>query len=85
MAKKSNKGQANFFRIMALIGLVVTVWIIKEFLSAAPALPISEIHNGPPPAQACLECHVKEAGNTPIMPHRPMDNCTFCHKPAGNK
>ena len=83
MAKKPNKEQINFFRFMAVIGVVVIIWAIKEFLSAAPALPLSKIHKGPPPAKACLECHVKEAEHTPIMPHRPMDNCIFCHKPTG--
>ena len=85
MAKKSNKGQINFFRFMAVIGVVVIIWVVKGFLSAAPALTISAAHKGPPHAKACLECHVKEAENVPIMPHRPMDNCTFCHKPYGSK
>ena len=85
MAKKSNKGQINFFRVMALIGIVVIILVVKEFLSAAPALPISEVHKGPPPAKACLECHVKEAENTPIMPHRPMEKCTFCHEPTASE
>ena len=85
MAKKSNKGQINFFRFMAVIGFVVVIWIVKEFLSAAPALPVSETHKGPPLTRECLECHVKEVEKTPIMPHRPMDNCTFCHKPTGIK
>ena len=85
MAKKSNKGQINFFRFMAVLGFVIVIWVLREFLSAAPTLPISKIHKGPPPAKACLECHVKEAEKAPIMPHRPWDNCTFCHKPAGSK
>ena len=85
MAKKSNKGQINFLRFMAAIGFVVVVWVIKEFLGAAPALSISEFHKGPPLAEACLECHVKKSEKAPIMPHRPMGNCTFCHKPTGNK
>ena len=85
MAKKSNKGQINFFRVMALIGIVVIIFIGKEFLNAAPSLPISKAHKGPPHAKDCLECHVKEAENVPIMPHRPMDGCTFCHNPASNK
>jgi len=85
MAKKSNKGQVNFFRFMAVIGFVVIIWVVKEFLSAAPALSLSEFHKGPPLAKICLECHVKGAEKAPIMPHRPMDNCTFCHKPTGIK
>ena len=85
MAKKSNKGQINFFRFMAAIGFIVIIWTINEFLGAAPALPISQIHKGPPPTEACLQCHVNEVEKTPIMPHRSMDNCTFCHKPTGIK
>jgi len=49
MAKKINKGQVNFFRVMAVIGIVVIILVVKEFLNAAPALPISEIHKGPRP------------------------------------
>jgi hypothetical protein len=82
MAKKKNKGQINFFRVMAVIGIVVIIVVVKEFLNAAPSLPSSEIHKGPPPAKACLDCHVKEVENTPIMPHRPISNCIFCHKPS---
>ena len=67
---------------MAVIGVVVIILVVKEFLNAAPALPPSEIHKGPPPAKACLECHVKEVENTPIMPHRPMSSCIICHEPS---
>ena len=82
MGEKKNRGQINFFRVMAVIGVVVIIVVVKEFLNAAPSLPNSEIHKGPPSAQACLECHVKEIENTPIMPHRPMSNCIFCHEPS---
>jgi len=37
MAKKINKGQKNFFRVMAVIGVVVIILVVKEFLNAAPA------------------------------------------------
>ena len=80
MAKKSNKGQRNFFRVMALIGVIVIIFIVNEFLNAAPALPNNNTHKGPPPAKTCLECHVQGIKNTPIMPHRRWDNCSFCHK-----
>ena len=85
MAKKSNKGQINFFRFMAVIGVVVIIWVVSEFLGAAPPLSISQAHKGPPSSDACLNCHVQKAEKTPIMPHRPIDNCTFCHKPSGIK
>ena len=82
MAKKTNKGQINFFRVMAVIGVVVIILVVKEFLNAAPTLPNNETHKGPPAAKTCLECHVKEAENTPIMPHRPMSCCIICHEPS---
>ena len=85
MAKKSKKGQINFFRFMAVIAVVAVIWIVGEFLDAAPALPNSSAHKGPPPVEACLTCHVQQVESTPIMPHRPMDNCTFCHKPYGSQ
>ena len=67
---------------MAVIGVVIIIFVVKEFLNAAPTLPNNEIHKGPPPAKTCLECHVKEIENTPIMPHRPMGSCIICHKPS---
>ena len=82
MGKKSSKGQINFFRVMAVIGVVAIILIVNEFLDAAPPLPTNKIHKGPPSASLCLGCHVKEVENVPIMPHRPMDNCIFCHKPS---
>ena len=83
MAKKKNKGQINFFRVMAVIGVVIIILVVKEFLNAAPAhYPAAKSTRGPPPAKACLECHVKEAENTPIMPHRPMSSCIICHEPS---
>ncbi|MBT3513865.1 MAG: hypothetical protein HOB32_10585 [Nitrospina sp.] len=82
MAKKKNKGQINFFRVMAVVGVIIIIVVVKEFLNAAPSLPPNEIHNGSSPTKACLECHVKEIENTPIMPHRPISNCIFCHEPS---
>ena len=81
MAKKSIKGQINFYRAMLVIGVIITIMAVKGLLNAAPSLPISIVHEGPPPAKECLECHVKEVENVPIMPHRPVSNCVFCHEP----
>ena len=67
---------------MAVIWLVIIILVVKEFLNAAPTLPSNEIHKDPPSAKACLECHVKEAENTPIMPHRPVSSCIICHEPS---
>ena len=82
MGKRSRKGQINFFRVMAAIGVVVVILIVNEFLDAAPPLPTNKVHKGPPSVRLCLDCHVTEVKKVPIMPHRPMDNCTFCHKPS---
>ena len=81
MAKKSIKGQINFYRAMLIIGVIITIMVVKGLLNAAPALSINTVHEGPPPAKECLECHVKEVENVPIMPHRPMSSCVFCHEP----
>ena len=81
MAKKSIKGQINFYRAMLVIGAIITIMVVKGLLNAAPALSISTVHEGPPAVKECLECHVKEVENVPIMPHRPMSSCVFCHEP----
>ena len=81
MAKKSIKGQINFYRAMLVIGVIITIVVVKGLLNAAPALSISTVHEGPPPAIECLKCHVKEIENIPIMPHRPISSCVFCHEP----
>jgi len=81
MAKKSIKGQINFYRAMLVIGVIVTIMAVKGLLNAAPALSVSTVHEGPPATKECLECHVKEVENVPIMPHRPVSNCVFCHEP----
>ena len=81
MAKKSIKGQINFYRAMLAIGVIVTIMAVKGLLNAAPALSISTVHEGPPATKECLECHVKEVENVPIMPHRPVSSCVFCHEP----
>ncbi|QPJ65825.1 MAG: hypothetical protein G3M78_10650 [Candidatus Nitrohelix vancouverensis] len=79
MARKKNTGQRNFFRFMAFIGVVTIGTIGYGFLTAAPALsPIPE-HQGSANAETCLSCHMTESENIPIMPHRPMSTCTFCH------
>ncbi len=81
MAKKKNTGQRNFFRFMAVIGVVVIGGLIYSFLGAAPPLPKTANHSGPPAPGECLRCHVENIDQAPIMPHRPMGTCTTCHKP----
>ena len=81
MAKK-NAGQRNFFRFMTLIGVVVIGGLGYNFLMAAPRLSNSEFHKDTSAVETCLKCHVHGAKETPIMPHRPMGSCTFCHRPS---
>ncbi|GJL78363.1 MAG: hypothetical protein NPINA01_13520 [Nitrospinaceae bacterium] len=79
MAKKT--GQRNFFRAMTLIGVVVIGGLGYSFLGSAPELNDSEYHKNAASAEACLNCHVRNIDQAPIMPHRPMGSCTFCHSP----
>jgi hypothetical protein len=81
MAKK-NTGQRNFFRFMTLIGVVVVGGLGYSFLGAAPGLSNTEFHKNTSSVETCLKCHVQGAMNAPIMPHRPMGSCTFCHRPS---
>jgi hypothetical protein len=83
MAKK-NPGQRNFFRFMTLIGVVVIGGLGYSFLVAAPKLSNSEFHKNTSSVETCLKCHVQAENEAPIMPHRPMGSCTFCHRPAQN-
>ncbi len=80
MAKK-NTGQRNFFRFMTLIGVVVIGGLGYSFLGAAPRLSNAEFHKDTSSVEACVACHVQAESNAPIMPHRQMGTCTFCHRP----
>ena len=81
MAKK-NTGQRNFFRFMTLIGGVVVGGLGYSFLGAAPRLSNAEFHQNTASAETCVKCHVRGESKAPIMPHRQMGSCTFCHGPA---
>jgi hypothetical protein len=84
VAKKSN-GTRNFYRFVAVIGIVVIGGLGYSFINAAPGLTHSEYHNPPPPAIKCMGCHMTGEEKTPIMPHRQMGTCTFCHNPYGEE
>ncbi len=83
MGKKKNKfsGQINFMKVSAVLGLILIIYIVKSFLDSAPALSKQTFHKPEAPVEECLSCHVQKVKDSPIMPHRPMDTCTFCHKP----
>lgn len=79
--KKKDPTKRNFFRIVAMVGFALIAGIGYEFISAAPNLSPAEFHKGKTIEQ-CLACHTQNVENTPIMPHRPMNSCTFCHTSA---
>ena len=78
MAKKSS-GTKNFYRFMSLIGVGVIGSLSYSFMNAAPDFRKSEYHQAITPAKDCMECHIQAIEKIPIMPHRPMGTCTFCH------
>ena len=84
MAKKrrrKNAGQINFFKAMAVLGFLVTIWIAYGFIGSAPDLSPQPFHQGNVPFGKCLDCHMKNVTTAPIMPHRVMESCTSCHNP----
>ena len=85
MAKKrrrKNAGQINFFKAMAVLGLLVTIWIGYGFIGSAPDLSPHPFHEDTSSFEKCLDCHMKNVkSSAPIMPHRVMGTCTACHSP----
>lgn len=79
--KKSRAGQINFYKAMAVLGFILAGGLIYMFLGSAPDLSNHDFHVATDPPEKCLTCHMAQDRNTPIMPHRPMESCTFCHKP----
>jgi hypothetical protein len=80
VAKKSD-GTKNFYRFVAVIGVVVIGSLGYSFISAAPNINTAPYHKPPPSAAQCMGCHMTGEEKTPIMPHRQMGTCTICHKP----
>lgn len=84
MAKKKKKslaGEINFYKAMTVLGVALAGYLIYLFLGSAPNLSAHDFHVATDPVGKCMTCHMAQDRNTPIMPHRPMDDCTFCHKP----
>lgn len=82
--KKSRAGQINFYKAMAVLGFILAGGLVYMFLGAAPNLSNRDFHVATDPPEKCLTCHMAQDRNTPIMPHRPMESCTFCHKPKAS-
>ena len=84
MAKKKRKGLAgeiNFYKAMTVLGFALGGVLIYMFLGSAPKLSNRDFHVATDSAGKCMACHMAQDRNTPIMPHRPMDDCIFCHEP----
>lgn len=81
MAKNKIAGKINFFKAMAILGVIVTIAIAYGFIGSAPNLSAQPFHNKSDPSKKCLDCHMKNVKSAPIMPHREMGTCTFCHEP----
>jgi hypothetical protein len=85
MAKKKIAGEINFYKSMAVLGFIVFGVIAYGFIGAAPNLSDSPYHQASTPVGSCLECHALKVDKNPIMPHRPMEQCTLCHRLAKKK
>jgi len=85
--KKSGRfaGEINFYKAMTVLGILIAIGFAYGFLKSAPNLSRKPFHIATDPPGECMACHVKQAQNIPIMPHRPMDFCTFCHTPVKDK
>ncbi len=79
--KKSRAGEINFYKAMTVLGLILAGVLIYMFLDSAPKLSNRDFHVATDPAGKCMTCHMAQDRNAPIMPHRPMEDCAFCHEP----
>jgi hypothetical protein len=82
--RRKNAGQINFFKAMAVLGILVTIWIAYGFIGSAPDISPQPFHKGNISFEECLDCHMKNVTTAPIMPHRVMKSCTSCHNPPEN-
>ena len=86
MAKKKKlAGQINFYKAMTVLGALLAGVLIYGFFGSAPDLRAHSFHDATDPPEKCIACHVVQSQNTPIMPHRAMDTCTFCHTPESKQ
>jgi hypothetical protein len=84
--KKALKKEAGIFsNFMTIIGVVTVGGILIAFFNAAPELSQSEAHTTAVVPKDCYQCHMIKIENAPIMPHRPMEYCGFCHHKAESK
>ena len=77
--KVEKKAAGVFNNFMTIIGFVTVGGILIAFFSAAPKLSKIEEHERVEIPNDCLKCHMIKINNAPIMPHRPMEYCLFCH------
>lgn len=81
MKKKKSTSQRNFFRTMTFLGILIVGGVGYEFISAAPKLSPIDFHKESIAPGKCVQCHTQNVKNVPIMPHRPLEFCRFCHPP----
>jgi len=79
--KKKQRGEISFVKSMVVLGMIVAGFFIHAFFDSAPSLSNRPYHKTEAKKEQCMACHVANIKNAPIMPHRPMDGCTFCHEP----
>ena len=89
MARKKRQkkfaGEINFFKAMTVLGALLAGGLVYAFLGSAPDLSDHPFHVATDPVSECMTCHVVNTQSAPIMPHRPMDFCTFCHTPQADQ
>ena len=84
MKRKKRSGEINFYKAMAVLGFILAGGLVYLFMGSAPNLSKHDFHVVTDKPEKCLACHMAQDKNTPIMPHRPMESCTFCHEPKSN-
>jgi hypothetical protein len=66
------------------LSLLVCLALIVGFFIAAPKPKENAQHRIGIPDAVCRSCHEFGTGG-PLMPHRPLPHCTFCHRPQTPK
>ncbi len=65
--------------VVWILGGIFAVIVSVAFFKAAPTMPVDLDHRPEAESIECLGCHIRRDKGTPIMPHRDLGNCSFCH------
>ena len=81
MTKKQDdqKAAGIFSNFLTIIAIMTVGIILVSFFNAAPKLSQSKVHLTAEVPKDCLQCHMIKIENAPVMPHRSMKYCGFCH------